>query len=345
MRCRALEGSHERARAIVRLESRGEGRIPAYSIYGLTLASNVALSGLSDAPPFTTPDITAAFDAVPPWRRADTAGAVVRYRTPPAESWDDDNLLVHEFAEGFLLRYADGTEFHIARDGHALWATWAPKSTLADTETYLLGPVLGFAQRLMGVLCLHASAVVVDDAAIALCGPASAGKSTTAGAFGSEGFGVLTDDMTAVRVRDGRLVAMPGSDHLRVWEETERMLLGTSGALPRLTPTWDKFALRVRGQGWRRCEDPVRLGAVVLLVPRLDSPELPRIECVPPGEAFVAIAANSYANYLLDDRMRAEEFAGIARLMEDVKVMRATPHADSARIGELVRAIVGAVRA
>jgi hypothetical protein len=257
----------------------------------------------------------------------------------------DDNLIVYECAEGFLFRYADATEFHLARDGRAIWATWAPASTLADTETYLLGPVLGFAQRLMGVLCLHASAVMVDGVAIALCGPASAGKSTTAGAFAAAGYGVLADDLTALRVRDATLLAMPAYDHLRVWEESERILLGTSGALPRLTPTWDKRALNVRSQGWIWREDPAPLGAVVLLDPRTDAADAPRVDAVPAGEAFVRIAANSYANYLLDERMRAVEFGAIARLMSTVQVVRATPHANAARIGELVRVIADAVRA
>jgi serine kinase of HPr protein (carbohydrate metabolism regulator) len=220
-----------------------------------------------------------------------------------------------------------------------------PSSTLADTETYLLGPVLGFAQRLMGILCLHASAVMIDGVAVALCGPAGAGKSTTAGAFASAGFGVLADDMTPIRMRDGVTTAMPGYDHLRVWQETEEILLGTTNALPRLTPTWDKRALQMRGQGWTWCEEPARLGAVVLLAPRMDTADAPRIDPMQPGEAFVSIAANSYANYLLDDRMRAGEFAAIARLMHDVQVVRATPHADPERLGALMRAIVGAIRA
>jgi hypothetical protein len=303
------------------------------------------LFGMADAQPAVAPDVTIIFGDSPPWRRESIDGATVRYRTPPDESRVDDNLLVYEFAEGFLLRYADGTEFHVARDGHELWATWVPSSTLADTEMYLVGPVLGFAQRLMGVLCLHASAVVVDGVAIALCGPAFAGKSTTAGAFAAAGFSVLADDMTVVRVRDGALMAMPGSDHLRVWEDSEQMLLGTSGALPRLTPTWEKLALRMRGEGWAWSDEAAPLGAVVLLAPRSESADAPHIARVPPGEAFVAIAANSYTNYLLDDRMRAGEFAAIAQLLERVNVVRATPNADPARLGDLVHAIAGVVRA
>ena len=289
------------------------------------------------------PDVSLALESAPRWRRESPHAATVRYRTPPRDAQLDDNLVVYEFAEGFLFRYADATEFHLSRDGREIWATWAAASTQADTETYLLGPVLGFAQRLMGVLCLHASAVVVDDVAVALCGPAYSGKSTTAGAFAAAGFGVLADDMTAIRERGGHLCAMPAYDHLRVWDDAERMLLGSSGALERLTPTWDKRALRLRRQGWTFREEPARIGAVVLLAPREADARAPRVDAVAPADAFVAIAANTYANYLLDDGMRAVEFASIARLMTGVRVFRAIPHADPGRIGELVRVIAAAV--
>jgi hypothetical protein len=209
----------------------------------------------------------------------------------------------------------------------------------------LLGPVLGFAQRLMGRLCLHASAVVIDEVAVALCGPGSAGKSTTAGAFASAGHGVLADDMTALRESGGDLLVMPAYDHLRVWDGAERILLGTSGSLPALTPTWDKRALQFARQGWEFRDRPARLGAVVLLARREDGASAPRVDRVAPAEAFIAIAANTYANYLLDQRMRAEEFASIARLMADVPVMRATPSSDPARLGALVDVITSAVRA
>lgn len=242
------------------------------------------------------------------------------------------------------MRYDDGTEFHVSRDGARVWATWAPSATLADTETYLLGPVLGFAQRLMGVLCLHASAVVIDERAVALCGPGSAGKSTTAGAFASAGFAVLADDMTALRETRGELLVLPGYDHLRVWDGSERILLGSSGALPRLTPTWDKRALQLRRQGWTFREQPASLGAVVLLANREEGASAPRIDRVAPAEGFIDIAANTYANYLLDERMRAEEFAAISRLMSAVPVIRATPSSDPARLGALVDAIAVAVR-
>jgi hypothetical protein len=292
-----------------------------------------------------TPDVALSLADAQSYADASRDGAAIRFRTAAGAAQPNDNLVVYETSQGFLFCYADATEFLISRDGRAIRGTWAPSSTLADTETYLLGPVLGFAQRLMGVLCLHASAVLVDDFAVALCGPAESGKSTTAGAFGAAGFDVLADDMTAIRERLGGAIAMPAYDHLRVWEDSEEMLLGSRGALPRLTPTWDKRALTLRAQGWAFRDTPARLGAVILLAPRDDDARAPRIEPIAPGDAFVAMAANSYANYLLDDAMRAQEFASIARLMTTVRVFRAVPSSDPGRLSDLVHAIVRAVRA
>src|SRR5690349_20774404 len=57
----------------------------------------------------------------------------------------------------FWLRYADGTEFVVDREGAGVWMRWPPPWTLDDVATYLLGPVLGFVLRLRGTTCLHAS--------------------------------------------------------------------------------------------------------------------------------------------------------------------------------------------
>jgi hypothetical protein len=96
------------------------------------------------------------------------------------------------------LRYNDATEFVLDQRGSRVWATWPDTSTLEDTATYLLGPVLGLVLHLRGIPCLHASSVAIGDRAIALLGGAGAGKSTTAAAFAQRGFPVLTDDIVAL---------------------------------------------------------------------------------------------------------------------------------------------------
>lgn len=324
---------------------RGETAIPAYAIYGLTLESNVALEGLQPAARGLAADITLVAGEVPAWDAAPRLGGRERYRTPKSEFRPDDNLVVRESAEGFLFHYADETEFHLSADGRAVWANWAAPYTIADMATYLVGPVLGFAQRLRGILCLHASAVVVNGVAVALCGPPGAGKSTTAGAFAAAGHEALCDDLTALGDDGTTIVAQPAYGHLRVWKESERILLGTAGALPRLTPSWDKRALALHERGWKFRETPAPLGAVVFLADRDAGSLSPSVAPLAAPDAFIALAANSYTNYLLDGAMRAVEFRAIERVVRRCRVLRAVPNADPARIGQTVERIVEAVRA
>ena len=95
----------------------------------------------------------------------------------------------------FRLRYSDGVEFGVDRRGTRVWAS-GPEGTLPEyLAVYLLGPVMGFVLRLRGITCLHASAVMVDNRALAFLGPPGAGKSTLAAAFALSGHPVLSDDV------------------------------------------------------------------------------------------------------------------------------------------------------
>ncbi len=81
--------------------------------------------------------------------------------------------------------------------------------TLADIVPYLQGQLLGLVQRLRGVTCLHASAILIGDRAIAVAGFAGAGKSSTAAAFLQMGFPVLADDVVPVFEEAGKFMVQP----------------------------------------------------------------------------------------------------------------------------------------
>jgi hypothetical protein len=234
-------------------------------------------------------------------------------------------------ARGFWFRYDDGTEFVLDRDATNIQASWADASTLQDTATYLLGPVLGFALRLRGVLAFHASAVLINERAVVLVGPSGAGKSTTAAAFATAGVPVLADDVVAVRVVDGVTLAYPSYRLLRLWDESERILFGTTGQLPLLTPTWDKRALPL-GRAHPFHEMPAPLGDLFLLAPRTDDLQAPRVEALRRGDAFMQLVANTYANYLLDDAMRGQEMRALDAVLRGRRIQRLVPHADPSRL-------------
>lgn len=238
------------------------------------------------------------------------------------------------------LRYVDGVEFVVGREGRSVWAAWPETSTVADMATYLLGPVMGLVLRLRGVVSLHASAVSVGGRAIALLGPAGAGKSTTAAAFAMLGYPVLCDDVAALVECDGAFLVQPAAPRLRLWPESVQALFGSHDALPRLTPTWDKRAFDLQARGYLFEPRALPLTAIYLLEERSADADAPFIEPVSAPAGMIPLVANTYVNYLLDRTMRAQEFEILGRLLARVPVRRVTPQADPATLPGLCEAIL-----
>jgi hypothetical protein len=240
----------------------------------------------------------------------------------------------------FRLRYSDGTEFLIDRQGTRIWATWPDRLTLEDLATYLLNPALGFVLRLRGVTCLHASAIAIDGQAIAIAGPSGAGKSTTAAAFVALGYRGLADDVVALSRTAHHLLAQPGYPQVRLWPESVKMLFGAADVLPRLTPTWDKRYINLADGACRFERRALPLAAIYILDERVDDTNAPVIRTMSARAALITLTANTYLNCLLDQRMRAQEFAVLAQLITDVAVRQVIPHQNSVQVSKLCHAIL-----
>lgn len=311
--------------------------MPDYALYGLVVRCNRALEDLDAAAANARVDVDIRLGVA----HRDSAlwqAATPHYRWPDTPGVPPSVDVRRDATRGFWFRYDDGTEFTLDHAATRIEASWADASTLEDTATYLLGPVLGFALRLRGVLAFHASAVLINGRAVLLVGPSGAGKSTTAAAFATAGVPVLADDVVAVRVVDGVTLAYPSYRLLRLWDESERILFGTSGRLPLLTPTWDKRALPL-GREHPFHESPAPLGDLFLLAPRSEDPRAPRVEALRRGDAFMQLVANTYANYLLDDTMRGHEMRALDAVLRGRRIQRLVPHADPSRLDALVACV------
>jgi hypothetical protein len=201
---------------------------------------------------------------------------------------------------------------------------------------YLLGPVLSYLLRRRGVLSLHASAVVVNGAAVAFCGFGGAGKSTLAAAFATAGHQVLSDDVVALRERGGTLFVYPANEYLRVWRDSADLLTGDHSRLPLLTPNWEKRAFLITDLGYAVARDPAPLAAVCILDNRQNIDAAPFVEALHPARALLALTPHTSVNYLLDERMRATEFTQLNQLVQGMPVYRVVPHTDPARLAALV---------
>jgi hypothetical protein len=306
-----------------------------YSAFGLCLRTNRQIPGLIPRAVVSPVDTQIWLDAAPLSPRIHDLPDDVWY-VSDGHAGSTPALRVWRLSGGacFRLLYNDGTEFLVNREGSEVWATWPESSTLEDTAIYLLGPVLGFVLRLRGITCLHASAVAVGDRAIALLGPASAGKSTAAAAFSRRGHAVLSDDIVALLERDAIHQVEPAYPQLRLWPESVALLYGTADALPRLTPTWEKRALDLTQHGCRFQQQPLPLAAVYVLAGRSPDPQ-PRIKSLRGRESLLTLLANTYVGYLLDAPMRGREFDSLGRLVSSVPVRQVVSSSDPAHVSRL----------
>lgn len=307
-----------------------------YIAFGLRLRAAVPLPGLVECPRAGDPDVELVF-GVPSWHDAPR----VRAFTSEPNDAGEPTVVVWSLpsANALVLEYAEGMRFHLASDASRVWADWKSPLTLADTMTFVVGPVLGYALRRRGLLALHASSVRIGARAVAFVGPGGAGKSTLATACAQAGHSLVTDDILVVREESTSWRTVPAPDQVRLWEDSERILFGTESALPALTPNWAKRGLAMEAAGLDIVKETVPLGLVLLVAARAEDSRAPRIEAVRGGEALLELVSNSYANYLLDATERAAELRAVGRLASSVPIRRLVPHADAARLGETVKMI------
>jgi hypothetical protein len=265
------------------------------------------------------------------------------YITDYTDDCGKPSLIFSKLQGGKFYRfcYADKTEFVVDDAGREIWAAWPEPLTLEDTATYLLGPVMGFVLLLRGLVCLHASAIAVGDEAIALIGPAGAGKSTTAAAFSARGFSVLAEDVVTLDDHGDGFLVRPSYPCIRLWPASVEALYGAESALPPLTPNWDKCYLDLTQRAGQFESKPRPLAAIYLLGERCDDPRAPFVEGLDRNEGMISLIANTYATKLMDKQMRAREFELLGRVLAHVPLRRVTPHTDPGRISELCDSIVG----
>jgi hypothetical protein len=309
-----------------------------YSVFGLLLRTNLPLPRLAPAGnSAAAPDVEIQL-GISPYDNGEIPSdpEEIKYASSYLDPGGNPALRIWQIAGGKFLRleYYDGVQFWMDRNGKRVWACWSEASSLEDAASYLLGPVLGLLLRYRGVICLHASAVAIADHAVAFVGAEGAGKSTTAAVFAGNGYAVLSDDVVALVEAGGTFHVLPAYPHVSLWPDSVKLLYGSSDALPRFTPNWEKRCLGLGMEGPQFEERTLPLGAIYILGNRTAKPA-PRVEEMSAQTALMALVANTFATNILDQEMRAKEFEFLGRLVSNVEVRRIIPHEDAHQLVKL----------
>ena len=119
-----------------------------------------------------------------------------------------------------------------------------------------------------------------------------------------------------------------------------RLLFGQADALPQLTPAWEKHYLELDGTRAKFSQTKLPLGIVYLIAPRSSEENTPRVEKLSPREAFLGLVQNTYMNWVLSRKQRANEFETLCRLVQQIPVRRIVPHAKPEKISGLCELIL-----
>lgn len=270
-----------------------------YSIFGLTVRSDVALRDLPAAAEGAAPDVDI--------RRGTIAEAENRpgYRETEA---------------GTLLTVPGVGRYRIA-GGREIVVECAEGGSERNLRLYLLGSAFGALLHQRGLLPLHANAIEIGGRAFAFSGHSGAGKSTMASWFHDRGHRILTDDVCVVAMGpQGRPLAYPGLPRLRLWREAVEASGRSAEEYGRSFDGLDKYDVPTRIEEQR---DPLELGGVYLLRKAEEGAEAGRIERITGARAVETLISNTYrGGYLKTIGRTGEHFQACLALVRAVPVFR-----------------------
>ena len=276
----------------------------SYDAFGLHIVSEIRL-----------PELDQRSEPDPPTRNGETVyirrGTFERPEEAADTVWycEDDRMYLSFEAGEFRLH--DGREILVDAD---------PDADEDALRLYVLGPALN------GILCqrlplvLHASTVMLDEDAVAFVGPSGQGKSTMAAACVRHGHRILSDDVAAVRFRDGSPFVLPGFSASKLSQEASETLDGSSRTF-RSTRTENRSDRHHHRVSQDLPSDPIPLKRLYLL----EEADTVEISPLPPKERLTEVLGNTFAPVQQSEiKTPADYFQQCSRLVESVPINRLT---------------------
>lgn len=174
----------------------------SYSVYGLTISSDLELPELWVDQSGAPPDVAVRQATLDPIPGSGTDPNVQRIEADP-----DRCRITYESLGTFLVESGE----RILYDPYV-----SGKEDKKIFRRLLENQAMTVLLLQRGLLVLHASAASVDGKAVVFLGSQTAGKSTMTAAFHQAGYPMVADDVVAIRVDGGVPTVVPGVPQIRL---------------------------------------------------------------------------------------------------------------------------------
>lgn len=195
-----------------------------YRIYGLTLASEIALPELipvADSDISQEPDIGVRVEKSVPRQTPDLDWFMV-FELPTGAP----TLACAKEAGGYRLRFPELADFRVDYRGREIACEPLEGIPPATIRHLLLDQVIPRTLSLLGIEALHATAVLTPHGVCAFTGDTGIGKSTLAASFHLAGYPVLSDDCLVLSQEGDAILATPAYPGVRLWDDAVAALCG-----------------------------------------------------------------------------------------------------------------------
>src|SRR5207302_10187186 len=112
-----------------------------------------------------------------------------------------------------------GTGRILVQAGREVTVEPEPGADPSVLRAILTGPIQAVLWHQRGHLPLCGNAVLVEGRAIALVGPAAAGKSTLAARLTMRGHTPIADGLCVIDISEPQVSVLPGTPHLQLWRD------------------------------------------------------------------------------------------------------------------------------
>ncbi|MEZ5308792.1 MAG: hypothetical protein R2684_16730 [Pyrinomonadaceae bacterium] len=296
-----------------------------YKLYGLSISSDRKIELLEECESTSTDVVVEWVPSLPEealdsfrWERVSTDLLDLVDEIALFESPSDSGLQTRldiNTPTGGKLRII------VAADRSKAKIQFDPEIAASDLDSYFVGPIMSFILRLSGVVSLHASAVVVDEVAIAFVGSSTSGKSTLAAGMARTGSLVLADDIAAIREVGNRFEVSPGYTRVRLRPGAAAHLTGGIEGLDRVYGHRDSFYYSENSDEMFAGRS-FPLGAVYLLGSVGIEYRIPRVEAVEGREKLLKLVENASGLYFVRGDMRTNEFGVLSKLAARIPIRR-----------------------
>jgi hypothetical protein len=223
------------------------------------------------------------------------------------------------FADGSAhILWRDHFEFVVSPDARQVRWRKLQDVSYEVFLTYFLGQVLSYCLLARGIEPLHATAIVVNERAIAFLGDSGYGKSTLAATFLQKGYALLTDDVLALEFKVEKVWARPGIARVKLNPDSADALLSGRRSIPMNSFTSKMIFPLVAAQHSDRA---FPLQAVYVL-PHKSTQSRIAIRRLSGRSSFFPIVENTFNNTVLHSDRLKQQFAFAGRLAGLIPVKR-----------------------